>query len=78
MNSRAEVLPLDEALDALAGEHPRVAKVLEMRFFGGYTLEEIADLLTSDSKSVSLSTVERDSRFGLAWLRDFLSPEGAS
>jgi RNA polymerase sigma factor (TIGR02999 family) len=70
--SQLEVLSLHEALTALAGEHPREAEVLQMRFFGGCEMAEIAQAL-----SVSLSTVERDSRFGLAWLRDFLCPEGA-
>jgi RNA polymerase sigma factor (sigma-70 family) len=70
--SQIEVLSLHEALNALAAEHPREAEVLQMRFFGGCEMAEIAETL-----SVSLSTVERDSRFGVAWLRDFLSPEGA-
>jgi RNA polymerase sigma factor (TIGR02999 family) len=70
--SQIEVLSLHEALTALAGEHSREAEVLQMRFFGGCEMAEIAEAL-----SVSLSTVERDSRFGVAWLRDFLSPEGA-
>ncbi len=68
--SGGQVEMLSEALDYLAGELPREATVLEMRFFGRYTLPEIAAAL-----SVSLSTVERDSQFGLAWLRDFLAQE---
>jgi RNA polymerase sigma-70 factor (ECF subfamily) len=76
--SQIEVLSLHEALNALAGEHPRAAAVLEMRFFGGCDMTEIAEALSSESDSVSLRTVERDSRLGLAWLRDYLSPEGAS
>lgn len=71
--SQIEVLSLHEALDALAGEHPRAAEVLQMRYFGDYEMAEIAEAL-----GVSLSTVDRDSTFGLAWLEDFLSPEGAS
>ncbi len=71
--SHIEVLSLDEALEALAGEYPREAAVLEMRFFGGYEMPEIAEAL-----DVSLRTVERDSRFGLHWLRDFLSSKSTS
>jgi RNA polymerase sigma factor (TIGR02999 family) len=71
--SQVEVISLHEALDALAAEYPEEAEVLQMRFFGGYTMEEIAEAL-----SVSLSTVERASRLGLACLRVALSPEGAS
>jgi RNA polymerase sigma factor (TIGR02999 family) len=72
-SGQMDVLSLDEALGALAGEHPREAEVLQMRFFGGCDLAEIAEAL-----GVSLRTAERDSRFGLAWLHEFLSPEGAS
>jgi RNA polymerase sigma factor (TIGR02999 family) len=75
--SQIEVLCLHEALTALAGDHPRAAAVLEMRFFGGCDMAEIAEALSSESDSVSLRKVERDSRLGLAWLRDYLSPEGA-
>jgi RNA polymerase sigma factor (TIGR02999 family) len=71
--SRIDVLSLDEALDALAAEHPRAAAVLEMRYFGGFDMAEIAEAL-----GISLSTVEKDDRFGRAWVRDFLSPEGTS
>ena len=71
--SQIEVLSLHEALDALAAEYPRKAEVLQMRLFGGCEMAEIAEAL-----SVSLSTVERDSRLGVAWLHDYLSPEGRS
>jgi RNA polymerase sigma factor (TIGR02999 family) len=70
--SRFQVLSLDEALEALAGEDEHEAEVLQMKFFGGYEMAEIAAAL-----GVSLSTVEKRARFGLAWLRDFLSPESA-
>jgi RNA polymerase sigma factor (TIGR02999 family) len=75
--SRLDVLALHEGLDALAKVDPRKAAVLEMRYFGGYTMGEIPGALDNSSRPVSLSTVERDFRFGLAWLLDYLSPEGA-
>jgi RNA polymerase sigma factor (sigma-70 family) len=68
-----EVLSLNEALKALAAEYPRVAEVLELRFFGSRQMAEIATPL-----GISPRTVERDVEFGLAWLRDFLSPENDS
>jgi RNA polymerase sigma factor (TIGR02999 family) len=71
--SQTDVLSLAEALDALAAEYPREAEVLPMRFFGGCEMAEIAEAL-----GVSLSTVERESRFGQAWLREFLAAEGGS
>jgi RNA polymerase sigma factor (TIGR02999 family) len=73
--SQSDVLVLNEALEALAGEHQRAAAVLEMRFFGGCEMPEIAEAISSISDRVSLRTVERDTRLGLAWLRDYLSPE---
>lgn len=58
-----DVLMLDEALQRLAVVHPRAARVVELRFFGGLTPPQAAGLL-----SVSLSTAEGDWRFARAWL----------
>ncbi|MCP3915007.1 MAG: sigma-70 family RNA polymerase sigma factor [bacterium] len=58
-----EVLALDEALLKLAGTQPRQAQVVELRFFGGLTLEETASAL-----GVSRDTVKLDWRFARAWL----------
>jgi RNA polymerase sigma factor (TIGR02999 family) len=57
------LLDLDRALDRLAEVDGRKAKVVEMRFFGGTTLEETADAL-----GVSIDTVKRDWRFAKLWL----------
>jgi RNA polymerase sigma factor (TIGR02999 family) len=62
-----DVLVLDEALTALAGEHDRAARVVELRFFGGLTVEQAASLL-----DVSPRTIELDWRFARAWLLDRL------
>jgi RNA polymerase sigma factor (TIGR02999 family) len=59
-----EIVALDEALDRLARDEPRKAKVVELRFFGGLTEEEISKVL-----GVSADTVTRDWRFARAWLR---------
>jgi RNA polymerase sigma factor (sigma-70 family) len=58
-----QLLALDEALDRLARFSPRHAKVIEMRHFGGLTVEEIADLL-----EISAATVSRDQQAAEAWL----------
>lgn len=58
-----EVLALDEALDALARIDPRKSRVVEMRYFGGLTIEEAAAVL-----GVSADTVKRDWRMARAWL----------
>lgn len=58
-----EILAIDEALSRLAEFDPRRSKVVEMRFFGGLTVEETAAAL-----SVSPDTVMRDWRLAKAWL----------
>lgn len=59
-----ETLALDEALGRLEASQPRAARVVELRFFGGLTLEETATLL-----GVSTKTVQRDGEAAMAWLR---------
>jgi RNA polymerase sigma-70 factor, ECF subfamily len=63
-----DILEVNEALDQLAKVDERKAKVIELRYFGGMTNEEIAAAL-----DLSLSTVTRDLRLGAAWLRRFLT-----
>jgi RNA polymerase sigma-70 factor (ECF subfamily) len=67
-SSTADVLAVDEALTRLAEFDPRQAKVLEMHFFAGLTLEEIALQL-----DVSTRTVKRDWTMARAWMRQQLS-----
>lgn len=62
--SRAvELLALDEALEKLARFDARKAEVVEMRYFGGLTMEEIADVL-----KIHVNTVTRDWAAARAWL----------
>ena len=58
-----ELLALDEALNRLAETRPRRSQVVELRVFGGLTVEESAEVL-----HVSAETVMRDWRFAKAWL----------
>jgi RNA polymerase sigma-70 factor, ECF subfamily len=62
-----DVLAVDEALKDLAKVNERHARIVELRFFGGLTVAEIADTL-----GVSASTVEKDLRFSSAWLKSAL------
>ena len=57
------LVALDDALSALAACDSRKAQVVEMRFFGGLSVEESAEAL-----SVSVETVMRDWKFAKAWL----------
>jgi RNA polymerase sigma factor (TIGR02999 family) len=59
----AELCALDDALSALAQKDPRRAQVIELRFFGGLSVEETAEAL-----SVSPQTVMRDWKLARAWL----------
>lgn len=64
------VLALDRALDALAAVDQRRSRVVEMRFFGGMSVEETADAL-----DVSTDTVKRDWRLAKLWLMRELEGE---
>jgi RNA polymerase sigma factor (TIGR02999 family) len=59
-----ELLALDAALDGLARLDPDQARVVELRFFGGLTIEETAEVT-----STSTATVKREWRTARAWLR---------
>jgi RNA polymerase sigma factor (TIGR02999 family) len=59
----AEICALDDALESLAAREPRRAQVIELRYFGGLTVEETADAL-----GVSAQTVLRDWKLARAWL----------
>lgn len=59
-----ELVMLDEMLTELAKLDERKARIVEYRYFGGFTLEEVAELL-----AVSQSTVEREWRLARAWLK---------
>jgi RNA polymerase sigma factor (TIGR02999 family) len=59
----AELVALNDALDGLAAFDPRKSQVVEMRYFGGLTLEETAEVL-----KVSPETVARDWRIARTWL----------
>jgi RNA polymerase sigma factor (TIGR02999 family) len=62
-SSAGDLLDLEAALDRLAAFDEQQARVIELRFFGGLSVQEAADAL-----GVSESTVERDWRVARAWL----------
>ncbi len=64
----SDVLTIDSALDELSKTNDRQAKVVELRYFAGFTEDEVADLL-----EVSRETVKLDWRLAKAWLKDRLS-----
>lgn len=63
-----ELVALEEALRRLEELDSRKARVVELRFFGGLTMEEVAEVL-----EISRATVEREWSFARAWLFDALA-----
>jgi RNA polymerase sigma-70 factor (ECF subfamily) len=59
----ADLLAVDQALQQLAADHPRKAEIVELRFFGGLSVEETAEAL-----GVSVRTVHSDWAFARAWM----------
>jgi RNA polymerase sigma factor (TIGR02999 family) len=66
--SNFDLLALDEALDELGRMDPQQARVVELRFFGGLSIEETADVV-----GISQATVKRDWATAKAWLHRELS-----
>src|SRR6476646_4521868 len=66
-----DVVALDRALEALEQSDPRKSRIVELRFFGGLSVEETAEVL-----HVSADTVKRDWRFAKLWLLRELEGEG--
>jgi RNA polymerase sigma factor (TIGR02999 family) len=60
-----DLIALEGALDSLAAQDERKSRVVELKFFGGLTTEEIAEVL-----QISGATVEREWAFARAWLYD--------
>jgi len=69
---RRDVLDLDEALGALSKIDPRKARVVELRYFGGLTMDEIGQML-----GVSAETSARDWKLAKSWLLRELSGKNA-
>jgi RNA polymerase sigma factor (TIGR02999 family) len=64
-NEKASILvALDDALNALAEFDKRKARTLELRYFGGLSVEETAEAL-----EISVAAVGRDTRYAEVWLR---------
>lgn len=59
-----DILALNEALDELAQMDPQQSRIVELKFFGGLSIEETAEVL-----GISHATVERDWKLARAWLR---------
>lgn len=63
-----EILAVHDALETLADSHPRPARLVELRFFGGFSEGEAAEIL-----QVSRATLTRDWRFARVWLQRLMT-----
>src|SRR5882724_7280386 len=69
-----QMIAVHEALDKLAVDYPRQAELVKLRYFGGFTIEETAQLL-----SISVSTAKNDWTFSRTWLfREIKGGESSS
>jgi RNA polymerase sigma-70 factor, ECF subfamily len=68
-----DVIVLHEALDQLSAIDQRKSRIVELKFFGGLTTSEIAEVL-----QLSPATIERDWNFARAWLYDAIGRQSLS
>jgi RNA polymerase sigma-70 factor (ECF subfamily) len=68
-----DLIALEDAMDRLASRDERKSRVVELKFFGGLTTEEIAEVL-----QISVATVEREWSFARAWLYDAVEGKDAT
>ena len=67
-----DLIALNEYLASLESKDPRAAQVLEMRFFGGFSMEEIAAAL-----GISERTIDRDWKFARVWIKALADGESS-
>jgi RNA polymerase sigma factor (TIGR02999 family) len=65
-----DVLEIDDALERLAGDNPRLAELVELHYFGGLTYQELSETL-----KVSEATVDRELRLAKAWILRQIRPQ---
>jgi len=70
--SSVDLLALDEALEKFAAMDPQLARIVELRFFGGLSIEETAEAI-----DVSPATVKRSWNVARAWLKRELSEDSS-
>ncbi|MEP6955934.1 MAG: sigma-70 family RNA polymerase sigma factor [Chthoniobacterales bacterium] len=68
-----DLIALDDALQDLAALNPQHSQIVELRYFGGMTIEEVAEVL-----DVSPRTVQREWRMARAWLRRQISSQDSN
>jgi len=72
-DSNIDLLELNDALERLAAESPRKAKVVELHYFGGLSAREIAEVISADGDFIAQRTVENDLKIARARLHQWMS-----
>ncbi len=70
--SELNLVELDAVLEKFSETYTRQAKIVELKFFGGLTIDEIVEVMSANGDKVAATTVERDWRFARAWLHNEL------
>jgi RNA polymerase sigma factor (TIGR02999 family) len=68
-----DILALDDALEALSQLDERQCRIIELRFFGGFSVEE-----TAQAMGISVATVGREQRLAEAWLHREMGPNSTT
>ena len=71
--SGIDLIELNEALDRLAADSPRKARVVELHYFGGLSAKEISEVISADGEAISQRTVENDLKIGRAKLHAWMT-----
>jgi len=77
INPEAEIdlLALNEALERLAKESPRKARVVDLSYFAGLSAKEVAEVLSADQGTISQRTIENDLKIARAKLHNWLTSD---
>jgi RNA polymerase sigma factor (TIGR02999 family) len=73
--SEIDLIELNDALDRLANESPRKAKVVELHYFGGLSAKEIVEVLNAGDERIAQRTVENDLKVARAKLHGWMKSE---
>jgi len=72
VGTRISILDVNDALEELAKRDPEKARIVELRFFAGLSLEE-----TAEARGISIATVKRHWVFSKAWMLKWLTDRGS-
>ncbi|HYW70575.1 MAG TPA: sigma-70 family RNA polymerase sigma factor [Pyrinomonadaceae bacterium] len=75
VTEEVDLVELNDALDRLAVESPRKARVVELHYFGGLSAKEISEVMSADGNSIAQRTVENDLKIARAKLHGWMNAQ---